>query len=169
MAKEHKNAWLYILILAVLSLGGAAAGVWKTIPAVVVSCALPVALYEAYRTEGIFTKIASVLTVAVLIAELVVLAAKINIGASKIAAEAGREAGKYVRALERAPGSREIIDKVSLIDANLAGPAVILLLSLYLLKSTGGIYTRILALLITVSSVALALSIKPELLKIVTG
>ena len=87
MAKPTEHAPLICTILSIVALLGIIASlIWKTpLPAIILL--LPTVVYEIYRTEGASTKISSVLIGLILILEIVLIVAKIDIDISKILGE----------------------------------------------------------------------------------
>ncbi|HSV95355.1 MAG TPA: hypothetical protein VLM75_00320 [Spirochaetota bacterium] len=144
MAKPTEHAALICAILTVIAALGAAAAIYWKQPLAVIIAALPAAAYELYRTEGFTTKLASAGVLAVLAAEIVLIAGKIEINIARFA-------GKYV-------GSMPVI------DAKLAGPVVIALLAVLLVRRTAGIYTKWLAIVLLGAAVALFYTLDPALL-----
>jgi len=144
MAKPTRNAALICGILTVIAALGAAASIYWTQPLAVIIAALPAAAYELYRTEGFTTKLASAGVLAVLVAEIVLIVGKIEINIARFVA-------KYT-------GSMPVV------DAKLAGPVVIALLAIMLVRRTAGIYTKWLAVVLLGSAVALFYTLDPALI-----
>jgi len=144
MAKPTRNAALICGILTVIAALGAAASIYWTQPLAVIIAALPAAAYELYRTEGFSTRLASAGVLAVLVAEIVLVVGKIEINIARFVA-------KYT-------GSMPVV------DAKLAGPVVIALLAIMLVRRTAGIYTKWLAVVLLGSAVALFYTLDPALI-----
>ncbi|HPV97125.1 MAG: hypothetical protein QM472_12250 [Spirochaetota bacterium] len=144
MAKPTRNAALICGILTVIAALGAAASICWTQPLAVIIAALPAAAYELYRTEGFSTRLASAGVLAVLVAEIVLVVGKIEINIARFVA-------KYT-------GSMPVV------DAKLAGPVVIALLAIMLVRRTAGIYTKWLAVVLLGSAVALFYTLDPALI-----
>jgi len=145
MPKSTKHAVLICSILTLVALIGIVTGVWKNNSIVVIAFLLPAVLYEVYRTEGFFTKLASIGILAVLVIEIVMIAAGLNFNLSQ-----------YLGSLK--------LEKAA-IDAKLAGPVIIAILSIYLLRMTAGIYTKWLSVVIFVTSLALFYVLDASLFK----
>lgn len=144
MAKPTRNAALICGILTVIAALGAAASIYWTQPLAVIIAALPAAAYELYRTEGFSTRLASAGVLAVLVAEIVLVVGKIEINIARFVA-------KYT-------GSMPVV------DAKLAGPVVIALLAIMLVRRTAGIYTKWLAVVLLTAAVALFYTLDPALI-----
>jgi hypothetical protein len=145
MAKSYEHAGLICIILSIIAAAGCAigifvlkpdaAGIQKSAPLVVIVAMLPAVIYEVYRTEGFSTKLASIGILAILVLELLLISGKININL-----------GKYLG---------EIHKSLAGVDAKMAGPAVIAVLSFILIRQTSGVYTRWLAFIILIASIVL--------------
>lgn len=144
MAKSTEHAALICGILTVIAAIGAAASIYWKQPLVIIVAALPAAAYELYRTEGFTTKLASAGVLAVLVAEIVLIVGKIEINIARFV-------GKYV-------GSMPVV------DAKLAGPVIIALLAVMLVRRTAGIYTKWLAIVLLGAAVALFYTLDPALI-----
>ncbi len=141
------RAFLYCLALTVLALGGAAAGVWWNLPVLIAACALPAAVYELIRTEGLSTKLASFLLVGLMAAELAVLVLGIEVDLAKIAGIGPIVVGGY---------------RLPLGDVRVVGAAVMAILSVVLFMRTRGIFTKWLAVVLFASSFAFIYSAAPD-------
>ncbi len=148
MAKEYKNATMICLILTALAAAGIAAGVYWTVPLVIISVMLPAVLYEIYRTEGLYTKLASVAMLLVLSIEAFLVFKK-----------------EPVKIAEYIKNTEDILKKsyLDIIDLTIAAPAFIAVLAFFLIRRTGGKYTIWLAVIILVTSIALIYTINPVL------
>ncbi len=102
-------------------------------PVIMIIGLIPAAFYEAYRTWGISTKIASVLLFLILVFELIILVFNINIDLAKIFGISK----KYIA------GYGEI-----LIDIKVLLPLIIIFLSVILVARTIGIYTKWLSIIL---------------------
>ncbi len=144
MAKSTKYA---VLICSILTLAAAAAsllGIQKNLPLAVVIGMLPVALYEAYRTGGITTKISSFLICLILIAEIVIIAKGMK--------------------LESIEALISLKKSFPFLELSMIAPVITALLSFTLFRKTYGIYTRWLAIVILGTSLALLYSVNPSLM-----
>ena len=145
MPKSTQHAALICLILTLIAAAGAAIGIWKSVPLAVIILMIPAVCYEVYRTEGLFTKIASIGILAILIGEIVLILGNYNINLAQVIPSLG---------FLNMP-----------LDIQLAGPVIIAFLSLMLLRRTGGIYTKWLAVVIFAASVALFYTLEPTLFR----
>ncbi len=148
MAKEYRHAPLICGILTFIAVVGSVAGIWKTMPIIVAVSIIPAIVYEIYRTEGVFTKMASWLALIVTIAALYVIHKNIMIDIIPIIA-------KFIK----------IPVTATLIPAGLIAPVMLVIIAVYLFRRTAGIYTRWLAVVILIGSVALFYCIDPQLVK----
>jgi hypothetical protein len=150
MPKEHKNAALICIALSILAAIGIAAGVLTKYALVTVVCLLPAVAYEVYRTEGIVTKLASLCILVILIAEVFFVATGRNFDVTKLIGGAAQRLGRYALPLG---------------DIKVVGPIVTAVLSLILFRRTYGVYTRWLAVVILVTSIAIIYVINPEIVQ----
>jgi hypothetical protein len=156
MARPTKYATLICLILTVLAVlgiwigivtrnpedsGGVSSAIWPMI------ALLPAVGYEAYRTEGVSTRWASWGLVLVFIAELVLLIFKIDIDLVKALGTTERTVGGYT---------------VPLGDIKVVGSALMIVLSVILFFRTRGVYTRWLAVIIAITSLAIVYILSPD-------
>lgn len=154
MPKPTEHAPLICTILSIVAvLGIIASLIWKTpIPGIVLL--IPTVAYEIYRTEGASTKIASVIIGLVLILELVLVITKVDIDLSKLLGEDT----KYIAGYEVPLGLLTIV-----------GPTAMAVLSVVLFVRTYGVFTKWLAVVIFITSLAIVYTINPpmfgELLK----
>jgi hypothetical protein len=107
----------------------------------------PTALYEAYRTGGKSTKAASLLLVAVLILELVLLAFGVSFNLVEFLGTTQQRIGGYW---------------VPLGDITIVGPTVMAVLSVVLFTRTRGKFTKWLAVTIFITCFAIVYTIDPE-------
>ncbi len=158
MAQESKHAMITCLILTLLAAGGIAAGIYFKKPLIIVLLLLPTAIYELYRTEGIFTKIFSFSILGLLITEAVLIIGKININAAKFMDKSNISAAKYI-------GKKGLlIDhyKLPFGDLKILSATAIAVLALMLFRRTGGRYTIWLAGILFISSLAIVYTLAPE-------
>lgn len=143
MAKSVKYATPICLILSIVMIVSIIAAFILKNPLIIALALLPVAIYEAYRTEGVSTKWASwgmVLVLALLNAMLIF---KINFDLTKIGKILGLSLGN--------------------LDARAIIPVVMAILAIVLVKRTAGMYTRWLAIIIFISCIPLFYLIDPAL------
>jgi hypothetical protein len=142
MAKSKKNAGLICAIVSILAALGVALGIWKASPIAVVILMLPAVIYEVYRTEGFYTKAASVGMLVVLSVLIAMIAGKLSLNLAHFLAEYGITMA---------------------VDVRLTGPAIIAILAVILFRRTAGIYTRWLAVVIILASAGLFYVMDPTL------
>ena len=144
MARSTEHAALICAVLTIITAAGAAAAIYWKQPLAIIFAALPAAAYELYRTEGFTTRLASAGVLAVLAAEIVLIVGKIELNVARFV-------GSYV-------GSMPVV------DAKLAGPVIIALLAVMLVRRTAGIYTKWLAIVLLGAAVALFYVLDPALI-----
>ncbi len=147
MAREYKNAGIICIAISIIAVLGIFLGIKFNKPLIIALVMLPAVIYEVYRTEGVYTKIASWLSLTVVVAEAYVIIAGITIDLSPILGE-----------------SLKSFSITGRVHAGLIGPVALVILALYLFKNTAGIYTRWLSIIILVSSIALFYAINPEII-----
>lgn len=148
MSKETRYPVIICIILTIIAVIGIILGIWMKKPVIIAWVLLPAAIYESVRTEGVFTRLASWGSLVIVAIEIYVVITGTNIDLSK-----------YFTQLKSLPlfGGQ--------IHAGLIGPVVLVILALYLLRRTAGIYTRWLSVIILITSIALFYSINPEMLQ----
>jgi len=152
MAKEYENATLICIILTLVAAAGIGIAIWKNLPIAIAAALVPAVIYEVYRTEGMYTKLASVGLLGLLVLEIVLI---LNRG-NAVIAQYVKKAGAAVKNTGLPAGA--------LPDASVIIPAVMVLLSFMLIRRTGGKYTMWLAGIILVSSLALIYSLDPAII-----
>lgn len=148
MAKEYRHAPMICGVITLIAALGIVIGIWKNLPIIVALSIIPAIIYEIYRTEGIFTKLASWLALIVTVAALYVIHKNVTVDIIPFIT-------KYI--------SLPVATK--LVPAGLIAPVVLVIIAVYLFRRTAGIYTRWLAVVILVASVALFYCIDPQLIK----
>ncbi|MGB4269995.1 MAG: hypothetical protein WBK20_12565 [Spirochaetota bacterium] len=148
MAKEYRHAPVICGIITLVAVAGIIAGIWKTMPIIVAFSIIPAIIYEIYRTEGVFTKIASWLALIVTIIALYVIHKNVMI-----------DIIPFITKFISVPLT------VKLVPAGLIAPVVLVILAVYLFRRTAGIYTRWLAVVILVTSIVLFYTLDPQLIK----
>ncbi len=148
MAEEYHHAPVICGIITLVAVLGIIAGIWKTMPIIVAFSIIPAIIYEIYRTEGVFTKIASWLALIVTIIALYVIHKNVMI-----------DIIPFITKFISVPVT------VKLVPAGLIAPVVLVIIAVFLFRRTAGIYTRWLAAVILITSVALFYSLDPELVK----
>lgn len=142
MAKGTKYATPICIVLSVIALAGIALGIWKSNTYVIIATMLPAVIYEIYRTEGESTKAASAGMLLVLVALIVMTAMRLSYNLAPFLTRFGIT-GAF--------------------DARLAGPVIIAVLAVILIRRTAGIYTRWLAVIIIISAAGLFYAMDPSL------
>ncbi len=139
MAKPYKYATPICLALTALAIIGAVLAflLWNPLPLLILL--LPTAVYEVYRTQGESTKWASWLLLLVVVGEVVLVIANVELD---VAAFLGEEAA-YVGGYEVPMG-----------DLRVVAPAAMAVLAVILLIITRGVYTKWLAVIIFLAAFA---------------
>ncbi len=149
MQNENKTAWIICLASTLIIVLGIVLGLFFSKPLIIAFSIVPAIIYEAYRTKGFFTKLASIISAVVIIAEIYVIIVGKTVNLSKYL-------GGFANSLPWLSSD---------IHAGLIGPVVLVICSIVLFKWTAGKFTRWLAVIILVSSVALFYSIDPGIFK----
>jgi len=150
MAKPTTYATPICIVLSILVIIGIVVGIWKHSPLLITILLLPAVGYEAYRTEGETTRWASWVMIAVIIAELIVIAFKINYDLVRLFDTNALYVGYTYLPL----GNLKVMF-----------PIIMIVLSFMLFLRTIGKYTKWLAILILISSIAIVYAIEPGMLK----
>jgi len=148
MAKDYKNAALICSVLSILALAGIGGGVYWNLPIIIIAAMLPAVLYEIYRTEGLYTKGASLGMLVLLAVEAFLVFKKDPVKISEYL----KKTGGVIKT-----------SYLDMIDLTIAAPAIIAVLAFFLIRRTGGKYTIWLAVIILVTSIALIYTINPVL------
>lgn len=139
MAKPYKYATPICLALTALAIIGAVLAflLWNPLPLLILL--FPTAIYEVYRTQGETTKWASWLLLLVVVAEVVLVIANVELD---VAAYLEEETA-YVAGHEVPMG-----------DLRVVAPAAMAVLAVILLIRTRGVYTKWLAVIIFLAAFA---------------
>jgi len=148
MAKETGNAAIICLILTIITIIGIIAGLKFNKPLIISAILILPAVYEVYRTEGFFTKIFSLAILGIIFAEVALIAGKINTKLIDFVKSAGADTAGL---------------KMPAVDLKTAGAVAGALLSIFLLKRTGGKYTIWLAAILFAGMLSLAYVMNTEL------
>lgn len=148
MAKEYKHAIWICLALSIIAAAGIAAGILLEKPLIIAIVLVPVIAYESYRTEGVFTKLASWGALVIICLEIYAIISGITFNIQGL-----------IPVNFNIPGTLG-----ANLPAALIGPVILVILSVYLFKQTAGMYTRWLSIIILVTSVALFYAVDPQLL-----
>ncbi|MCX8125104.1 MAG: hypothetical protein N3F66_13215 [Spirochaetes bacterium] len=122
MAKEYQHAPIICGIITVIAIVGSIIGIWQSIPLVIAIGIIPAIIYEVYRTEGVFTKIASWLALIVTMVALYVIHKNVII--------------------DIVPFIKKFISisvKTIRMPAGLVAPVVLVIIAVYLFRRTAGI------------------------------
>lgn len=149
MAKSTKYAALICFVLSLLTAGAVWFGLVRMSALPIIIALLPVALYELWRTEGMFSKIASLGMVGILIAEAVLLITNKSFDLERLLGARSAYIGGY---------------RIPFGDVRTVGTAIILILAGILFARTYGPYTRWLAAIIFLASLATIYILNPSLL-----
>ncbi|MDD4179558.1 MAG: hypothetical protein PHH14_05865 [Candidatus Margulisbacteria bacterium] len=139
MAKSTTNATPICLGLSILLLIGIIIGLVKLSPLVIIIFLLPTVIYEVYRTEGESTKMASWGLLGVILAEIVAVIFNLNFNLASFLGTSGRYIGGYYLPLG---------------EIKMIFPGLMAILAIILFTRTNGFYTRWLAVLIFIGSLA---------------
>jgi hypothetical protein len=148
MPKSYKYATPICLVLSILTLIGIIIGIVKSSPLIIIIFLLPTVIYEVYRTEGKSTKRASWLLLIVFVAEIILIAAKINFNLARFLSMTEERIGGYV---------------VPLGDIKVVAPTIMAVLAIILFVRTRGRYTKWLAAIIFITSFAIVYALDPAI------
>lgn len=146
MAKPTKYAPHLCTLFMIFAVIGIILGFIFSEPLIPILLLLPAAIYEAYRTEGRSTKAASYILVVVLLAQIILVLFNINFNVAEFLGADREYIGGYW---------------VPLGDLQIVGPTIIAVLAVILFTRTRGIYTRWLAVIIFVTTLAIVYLIDP--------
>ncbi len=146
MAKPTKYAPHLCTLFMIIAFIGIVLGLIFRQPLITIILLIPTAIYEAYRTEGRSTKMASYLLLVVLIAAMALMIFDIEFNIAEFIGADRQLIGGYW---------------VPLGDLRVVGPAIMAVLSVILYTRTRGIYTRWLAGIIFVTSFAIIYLVDP--------
>lgn len=152
MAKSYTYAVWICVAVSLIAAAGVVIGIMKTNALIPILCLLPAASYEAWRTEGVYTRLASWGMLVIIIAQAVLLIGKLNINLSSYAAKAGIALPDTLKAL---------------CSLNVIFPAVVIACSVYLFRRTAGVYTKWLSVIILLASAAILYILVPESLSMI--
>ena len=146
MAKPYKYATMICIVLTVLAALGIIIGLLTWRPIITIIFLLPAVIYEVYRTEGRTTKWAAWTLLVVFIIEIVLVATNISF-----------DLATFFGATEKWVAGH----RVPLGDIKVVGPAIMAILSIILFVRTRGRYTRWLAVIIFITSIAIVYTLDP--------
>jgi len=148
MAKPTKYAPHICTGVMILALIGIVLGLAMGNTLWILFLLLPTAIYEAYRTEGKSTKASSLILVAVLILEIILILFNVDFNLAEYLGSEQKYIGGYL---------------VPLGQLTIVGPTLMAVLSVILFVRTRGRFTRWLAVIIFVTSFAIVYSIDPNI------
>jgi len=146
MAKSYKHAASICIVLGVLALIGIIIGVAKSNPLITIIFLLPTVIYEVYRTEGRSTKWASRGLLIILVAEIFLIVTNISFNLVEFFGVTEKRVSGY---------------NVPLGDIKVVGPAIMAILTIILSVRTRGRYTKWLAVIIFITSLAIVYVLDP--------
>ncbi len=135
-----KTAATICYILTAIAIITLIIGILLKNPYWVIAGIVPAALYEAWRTEGYYTKIASVIIAALSVLEIFAILGTIKFNLAELA---GQDYA-YVAG-----------ESIPLGDIRFVFPIIAVILSIALVRRTYGKYTKWLSILLVASSIAL--------------
>jgi hypothetical protein len=146
MAKPTKYAPHLCTLFMIIAIIGIVLGFIFRQPLIPIILLLPTAIYEAYRTEGRSTKTASIVLVAVLVAQIFLVMFNVRFNIAEFLGSDGQYIGGYW---------------VPLGDLRIVGPTIIAVLSVILFTRTRGVYTKWLAAVIFFTTFAIIYQLDP--------
>jgi hypothetical protein len=141
-----RNPILVCSVMTIVALIGIVLGLLFKNPLVMILLLIPAGVYEVIRTAGVSTKAASVLLLVVLVLETILIVFRTSINLADFLGMSETYIGGY---------------KVILGDIRVVGAAVMAVLSVVLLLRTEGPYTKWLAVVIIVTSLAIIYTVAP--------
>lgn len=151
---QSKTANTIAIIISIITIATIALGLWLKNPYYIMIGIIPAALYEACRTEGYYTKTASIGIVILVILEVLAIMGIVRFNLAEMLGMQDYYLAGYV---------------VPLGDVASIFPIAAVVLSILLVRRTFGPYTKWLAILLIASSVVLLYvvnrSIIPDLLR----
>lgn len=156
MPKPTQYATPICIVLSIIAVIGIVLGFYLKNPLIPTILVLPAVAYEVYRTEGKSTRWSSIGILLLIIAELVLIFAKVNFDLAGYLGQGEKYVGGYL---------------VPLGDIKVITPVIIAVLSIVLFFRTYGKYTKWLAVVIFASCFAIIYIINPsffsQLIKVV--
>ena len=151
---QSKSANTIAIIISVFTIATIVLGLWTKNPYWVIAGIVPAAVYEAWRTEGYYTKGASIAIVALVLLEILAILGIIKFNLAQYFNASDMYFGGYILPLG---------------DIASIFPIVAVILSILLVRRTYGPYTKWLAILLIASSVVLLYivnrSVLPDLIR----
>lgn len=148
MAKPTKHAATACWVLTIIAFIGIIAGLIKMNPLITIILLVPTVIYEVYRTEGKSTTLASWLLLLVFAALTLLLIYNISLNMGALLGIPYLNIGSY---------------RLPLGDVKTLGPIILAILAAVLLTRTRGRYTRWLAVVIIIASIAVLHMIEPAI------
>jgi len=156
MPKPTQYATPICAILSIIAVVGIIMGFYLKNPLIPTILVLPAVAYEVYWTEGESTRWASIGILLLIIAELIMIFAKVNFDLAGYLGQGEKYVGGYL---------------VPLGDIKVITPVIVAVLSIVLFFRTYGKYTKWLAVVIFVSCFAIIYIVNPsffsQLIKVV--
>ena len=152
MPKSTNNAFKISLGVTLSAGLGIIGGYLFSLPIITLILLLPAVLYEVYRTEGISTKIASLLVLLLVAVQMIIIFSGVDIYLSE-----------HLGAL--AQYTPAVLLEFS--HVSIAIPIITAIVAAYLVIRTRGVYTRWLALVIIVVSLAVIFIVEPAVFSFV--
>ena len=153
-AGQSKSATMIAIVISVFTIATIVLGLVTNNPYWIIAGIVPAALYEAWRTEGYYTKTASIVIVVLVLLEILAIMGLIRFNLASYFNTSTMYFGGYVMPLG---------DIISIF------PIIAVLLSILLVRRTYGPYTKWLAILLIASSVVLLYvvnrSVLPDLIR----
>lgn len=118
-------------------------------PFIIICGIVPVAIYEAIRTEGYYTKAGSIAVAILVILEILAIKGLIKLNLAQVIGQSDVYFSGYILPLG---------------EITFIFPAIAALISLVLLRRTYGIYTKWLSVLLLISSISLVYLVNREIL-----
>ena len=151
---QSKTANTIAIVISIITIATIVLGLWLKNPYWIIVGIVPAAIYEAWRTEGVSTKAASIGIVILVILEILAILGLVRFNLAEMLGMQDYYLAGYIVPLG---------DVVSIF------PIAAVILSILLVRRTYGPYTKWLAILLIASSVVLLYvvnkSIIPELLR----
>lgn len=154
--RERTKAPIFCAIFTLIAIVGIVIGILSRSPLIIILLLLPTAVYEVIRTEGKSTKAASIILLIVLIGEIFLILFNVDFNLADFFGTDRQMVGGFWLPLG---------------DIKTVGPLLMAILSIILFTRTWGTYTRWLAVVILITSLAIIYSLDPtafqEMLRLV--
>ncbi len=155
MAKPYQNATTICIVVSILAVLGIILGIATSNPLFPVLFLLPAVGYEVYRTEGKSTKLASIVMLVALAAEVVFILFGVHFNVAEYLGYSGQYITGYY---------------VPFGDIQILAPSLMAVSAVVLLTNTRGRYTKWLAIVIFATAFGIVYTVDPtafqQLLKV---